>query len=258
MLYGYNYYGVSQYAYATGGDASASLTNSGTLNIAADAVANGATDAYAYAYNDDGISQEAYVEGTGNASVALDNSGTLNITANGAATAGTGSAHGVWLRIRRPFSIRLCEQRQCFCLADQRVHRHDQHHRRCCRERRYRSPMPMPSIEYGITKMLDAYGAGHSASAVAWQFGCDQHHRQRRGGGDHWLCLCLRLGVRRRLSIRLCKQWRCFGLADQQRHAQHRCRSCRERRHECLCRGDGIRDSPLPRGRMLAAQATPR
>ncbi len=77
-----------------------SLTNAstGTLNITADAVANGATRGYAYAYLASGISQNASAYGAGHtASVALDNSGTLNITANGTAAATTGYADALRL-----------------------------------------------------------------------------------------------------------------------------------------------------------------
>jgi len=83
--------GISQYAYAVGSEASASvdLTNSGALNITANAKANGVVGvAYAAGTIDVGIGQYAYASLLGeNASVTLTNAlgGTLNIAADAAA-----------------------------------------------------------------------------------------------------------------------------------------------------------------------------
>ena len=59
--YAYQYYGIQQYASATsGGDASNSITNDGTLTIDNSAVAHGTSYAYAYASQSYAISQTAY------------------------------------------------------------------------------------------------------------------------------------------------------------------------------------------------------
>ena len=76
------------------GDANANITNTGTVNIHADAyaTANDAGLAIAEGGIDFGVRQEVDSNG-GNASATIDNGGTLNITALASAHAATGTAH---------------------------------------------------------------------------------------------------------------------------------------------------------------------
>jgi hypothetical protein len=87
--------GISQIAEASGvGDATAALTNGGTLDVSATASALGAR-ALAAAENDYALYQVAETYGTGTASNLLANSGSVGLTAAATATAvGTGESAG--------------------------------------------------------------------------------------------------------------------------------------------------------------------
>ena len=89
--------GIEQYVLASEGDklsSTASLTNTstGVLNVIAQATATATTDeAYAYAYNNYPIYQDAYYGKT--ASVTLDNAGTMSLEALAKASATSGEAY---------------------------------------------------------------------------------------------------------------------------------------------------------------------
>ena len=90
--YGYNYYGISQGAYAyTGGDAIVSLANTGAINITSAATAVAGSSAYASVTVYEAITQNAGAIGGGDATASLANSGTINITGSASATGGTGA-----------------------------------------------------------------------------------------------------------------------------------------------------------------------
>ena len=100
---GYAYDGVSQFASATAsGNASASLTNNGSIGLTAIASAEGDT-ANAYASATNVVVQEANATGTGNASVSLVNAagGTGTAAFSGVLSAQVdATAHGVPLRMQ--------------------------------------------------------------------------------------------------------------------------------------------------------------
>ena len=77
------------------GNASANLTNSGTINIIAAATASG-TGAFAHGHVYNGIFETAFASGNGNAAATFDNSGAINIAgvAHAVATVNTASAQG--------------------------------------------------------------------------------------------------------------------------------------------------------------------